>query len=278
VVRGVVQDEEGMGRARREPWLGKPRGDMLPVHGPVLIPWPFRGLTDQRGPWDPAGDRHGLDPTQTWPLARWCVDPRPICFKIPGTRPGMVRVHAGLIAGPCRPLPAALGGAVRSGLTQGASSGEDNIGAFVQGRTSSAGARRNAPSLQRAPQGDGGDSGLRSLDERGPQLPHTDTVARSMLGPSIRPHDGGEMHGRTTRGVPTRLRSLGLEGVPRVTIRGPQALDRAGAHLQALGCAPGGVPGRYCLLGLPFLITRECEVQDPLWHGWRKVFPLKRHR
>src|SRR5215813_10154597 len=62
----------------REQLLGKPRGEILPVHVPVIIPCPFRGLKDQRGPWDPSCDRHGMDNNQTWPLARGFVDPRPI--------------------------------------------------------------------------------------------------------------------------------------------------------------------------------------------------------
>jgi hypothetical protein len=111
----------------REQWSGKPRGDMLPVHVPVIIPCPFRGLKDQRGPWDPSCDRPG---------------------------------------------------AVRSLLTPVASSGEDNIGAFLQGRTAFPGARRKAPALQRAPQGDGGASGLMSLEERRPQLPVIFPISR----------------------------------------------------------------------------------------------------
>src|SRR6266516_1079384 len=133
---------------------------MLPVHVPVIIPWPCRGLKDQRGPWDPSCDRHGMDKNPTWPLARGCVDPRPIFGKIPGKRPGMVLGHEGLIEVHFRPLQAASGVAVRSFLTQVASSGEDNIVAFFQGRTSFSGALRQAPSLQRAPQGYGGISAL----------------------------------------------------------------------------------------------------------------------
>ena len=189
----------------------------------------------------------------------------------------MVLVHEGLIEVHFRPLQAAIGVAVRSVLTQVASSGEDNIVAFLQGRTSFSGALRQAPSLQRAPQGDGGDIGLMSLDEILPQLPHTDTLARSMLGPYLRTNDGVEMHGSTTRGFPTRLRSLGLAGVPLVPIRGQKALDRDCSTIQARGCAPCGVPGRDFLRGLPFLIQMAFEVHDQRFHGWRKVVPLKRH-
>ena len=114
------------------------------------------------------------------------------------------------------------------------------------------------------------------LDERRPQLPHPDPLARSMLRPSILTNDGVKMHGSTPRGLPTRFRSLGLEGVPRVTRRGHNALDRDCPNIQALGCAPWGMPGRDCLLMRPLLIKRAFEVHDPWFHGGRKVFPLKR--
>src|SRR2546426_4403528 len=68
-----------------------------------------------------------MDKNQPWPLARWCVDSWPIFFKIPGKLTCMVLVHAGLSEGHFRPLQAAIGGAVRSFLPQGASSCEDNI-------------------------------------------------------------------------------------------------------------------------------------------------------
>src|SRR6266567_6028260 len=189
----------------------------------------------------------------------------------------MVLVHEGLIEVHFRPLQAAIGVAVRSFLTQVASSCEDNIVAFFQGRTSFPGAIRKAPSLQRAPQGYGRDIGLMSLDEILPQLPHTDTLARSILGPDILTDDGLEIHGSTTRGFPTRFRSLGLESVPMVTRLGHNALDRDFPNIQALGCAQCGIPGRYFLRVLPLLIKMEFEVHDQLFHGWSKVFPLKRH-
>jgi hypothetical protein len=259
----------------REHLLGTPRGAMLPVHVPVLIPCPLRGLKDHRGPWDPSCDRQGRDHHQPWPLARWCVDPRPLCCKLPWQRTGMVLVHAGLSEGHFRPLQAAIGGAVRSCLTQGASSCQDTILAFLQGRTPFPRAMRHAPSRQRPPQRPRRESDMRGLDEIRPQFPHTDTWARSMRGPSIRTHDGWEMHGSTTLEFPTRLRSWGLEGVPRVTRRGHTALAREVPHIQTLGWAPCGIPGRYCLRVLP-LINMECEVHDPLFPGWRKVFPLQR--
>jgi hypothetical protein len=90
VVRGLVQDAQGACGEMREQWLGKPRGEMLPVHLPVIISCPLRSLQDPLGLWDPACRRQGLDKHQTWPLARWSVDPRPIFFKIPGKRIGMV--------------------------------------------------------------------------------------------------------------------------------------------------------------------------------------------
>jgi hypothetical protein len=188
-----------------------------------------------------------------------------------------VLVHERLIEVHCRPLPAAIGGAVRSFLPPVASSCEDNLVAFFQGRTSFPGAIRKAPSLQRAPQGHGRDIGLMGLDEILPQLPHTATVARSMLGPYILPNDGLEMHGSPTRGVPPWCRSLGLQGVPLVPIRGHTSLDRDFPNIQALGCAQWGMPGRYFLLVLPLLIKMAFEVHDQLFHGWSKVFPLKRH-
>ena len=276
VVRGSGHDDEGRGRERREPGLGTPRGAMRPVPVPVLLPCPCRGLKDQRGPWAPSCDRHGMDHPPPWPLASGGGDPRPLFCKIPGTRPCMVLLHAGRSAGHCRPLQAAIGGAGGSLLTQGASSCEDNRVAFFQGRTALPGARRKAPSRQRAPQGHGRARGLMGLDERRPQLPHTDPLARSMRGPSIRTNDGLAMHGSTTRGLPTRVRSWGRAGVPLVTRRGQQALDRDCPHLQALGCAPWGSPGRYFLRVLPLLLTMEGAVHAQLFHGWSKVFPLKR--
>src|SRR5207245_4076722 len=65
-------------------------------------------------------------------------------------------------------------------------------------------------------------------------------------------------------------------GVPLVTRRGQQALDRDCPHLQALGCAPWGMPGRDFLRVLPLLLTMEGAVHAQLFHGWSKVFPLKR--
>src|SRR5882672_11481334 len=138
----------------------------------------------------------------------------------------MVLVHEGLIEGNFRPLQAAIRVAVRSFLTQVASSCEDNILSFFQGRTSFPGALRKAPSLQRPPQRHGRESGIMGLDEILPPLTHTDTLARSILGPYIRTNDGLEIHSSTTRGLPTRFHSLGLEGVPRATILGHHALDR----------------------------------------------------
>ena len=115
------------------------------------------------------------------------------------------------------------------------------------------------------------------LDERRPQLPHPDPLARSMLRPSILTNDGVKMHGSPTRGCPTRVHRWGLAGGPRVTSRGHKALDRDVPNIQALGCAPWGIPGRDFLRMLPLLIKMECEVHDQWLHGWRKVFPLKRH-
>jgi len=74
-----------------------------------------------------------MDNNQTWPLARWFVDPRPIFFKIPGKLTGMVLIHEGLIEVHLWPLQAAIGGAVGSFLTQVASACEDNILSFFQG-------------------------------------------------------------------------------------------------------------------------------------------------
>ena len=118
---------------------------------------------------------------------------------------------------------------------------------------------------------------MMGLAEILPQFPHTDTVARSLLGPYILTNDGLEMHGSTILGFPTRLRSLGLEGGPMVMILGHNALDRHFPNIQALGCAQGGIPGRYFLRVLPLRIKMEFEVHDQLFHGWSIVFPLKRH-
>jgi hypothetical protein len=126
----------------------------------------------------------------------------------------MVLVHEGLIEVNFRPLQAAIGVAVRSFLTQVASSCEDNIVAFFQGLTSFPGAIRKAPSLQRPPQGHGRDSGIMRLDEILPQFPHPDTLAREILGPYIRTNDGLEIHGSTTLGFPTRFRSLAARVCP----------------------------------------------------------------
>jgi hypothetical protein len=138
----------------------------------------------------------------------------------------MVLVHEGRIEVNFRPLQAAIGVAVRSFLTQGASSCKDNRIAFSQGRTSFPGAIRQASSLQRPPQRHGRDIDMMGRDERLPKFPHTDTLARSILGPDILTNDGLEIHGSTTLGFPTRCRSLGLEGVSMVTILGHNALDR----------------------------------------------------
>src|SRR5712691_2513653 len=189
----------------------------------------------------------------------------------------MVLVHKGLIEGHLWPLQAAIGIAVGSFLTQVASSCKDNILAFFQSRTSLPGARRKAPALQRPPQGHGWDSGMMGLDEILPEFPHTDTLAREILGAYIRTNDGLEIHGSTIFRFPTRLRSLGLAGVPMVTILGPNALDRAFPNIQALGSAQCGIPGRYSLMVLSLLIKMELEVHDQLFHGRSKVFPLKRH-
>src|SRR5216683_6966384 len=138
----------------------------------------------------------------------------------------MVLVHEGLIEVHLWPLQAAIGVAVGSFLTQVASSCEDNIIAFFQSRTSLPGAIRKAPSLQRPPQRHGRDSGIMGLEEIMPEFPHTDTLASSILGPYIRTNDGLEIHGSTIIRFPARCRSLDLEGVPMVTILGPNALDR----------------------------------------------------
>jgi hypothetical protein len=165
----------------------------------------------------------------------------------------MVLVHAGLSEGHCWPLQAAIGGAVGSFLTQGVSACEANISAVLQGRTSFPSAIRLAPSRQRPPQRHGREIGLRGLAEIRPKLPHTNTLARSILRPDLRTNDGVKMHGSTPRGLPTRFRSLGLEGVPKVTRRGHNALDRDCPNIQALGCAPWGMPGRDCLLMRPLI-------------------------
>jgi hypothetical protein len=188
----------------------------------------------------------------------------------------MVLLHEGRSEGHLWPLQAAIGGAVGSVLTQGASAGEDHIRACLQGCTSLPGARRPAPALQCPPQGDGRDSGMLGLKERGPPWLPTDTLARSMLGASIRTQDGWEMHGRTLLRCPARWRRWGRHGVPRLTRRGQHALDRDCPTIQALGCAPGGLAGRYGLMVLPLLIQMACEVEDPWLHGWRKIFPLTR--
>ena len=127
VGRGMVQEAAGVGGAMREPWRGKPRRAMLPVHVPVIIPGPVRGLQAPCGPWEPSCDRHGLDNAQPWPLARWLVAPWPLVFQRPGKRPCMVLVPAGLREVYCRPWPAALGGAMRSWLTPVASPCQDHI-------------------------------------------------------------------------------------------------------------------------------------------------------
>src|SRR5215475_10754396 len=118
---------------------------------------------------------------------------------------------------------------------------------------------------------------MMGLDEILPQLPHTDTLARSILGPYILTNDGLEIHGRTILGFPTRFRRWGLAGVPMVTILGHNSLDRDFPNIQALSGAQCRIPGRYFLRVLPLLIKMEFEVNDQLFHGWSKVFPLKRH-
>ena len=59
VVRGIGQDEKAACGDRREPWLGTPRGDMLPGHWPVSISCPFRSIPDHRGPWPDGVWPHG---------------------------------------------------------------------------------------------------------------------------------------------------------------------------------------------------------------------------
>src|SRR6267143_1029241 len=189
----------------------------------------------------------------------------------------MVLVHEGLIEVNLWPLQAAIGVAVGSFLTQVASSCEDNILSFFQSRTSLPGAIRKAPSLQPPPQRHGRDIGIMGLDEILPEFPHTDTLARSILGPYILTNDGLEIHGSTIIRFPARFRSLDLESVPMLTILGHNALDRAFPNIQALGCAQCGIPGRYCLIVLPLLIKMEFEVNDQLFHCGSKIFPLKRH-
>src|SRR5262245_34143175 len=65
--------------------------------------------------------------------------------------------------------------------------------------------------------------------------------------------------------------------MPMMTILGHNSLDRAFPNIQALSCAQCGIPGRYCLRVLLLLIKMAFEVNDPLFHGWSKVLPLKRH-
>src|SRR5262245_11172033 len=188
----------------------------------------------------------------------------------------MVLVHEGLIEVNFRPLQAAIGGAIRSFLTQVASSCEDNIISFFQGRTAFPGARRKTPSLQCPPQRHGRDIGIMGLDEILPKFPHTDPLACSILGPYIRTNDGLEIHGRTILGFPTRFRSLGLEGVPMVTILRHNSLDRDFANIEAPGCAQCGLPGRYFLIVLPLLSEMSFEVHDQFFYCWSKILPLKR--
>ena len=116
---------------------------------------------------------------------------------------------------------------------------------------------------------------MMGVDEILPQFPHTDTLARSILGAYILTNDGLEIHGSTIRRFPARFRSLGLDGVPMLTIFGHNSLDRDFPNIQALGCAQCGIPGRYCLMVLPLLIKMEFEVHDQLFHCWSKIFPLK---
>src|SRR4029453_12260583 len=124
---------------------------------------------------------------------------------------------------------------------------------FFQGRTSFHGARRKAPPQQAPPQRRGRDIGIMGLEEILPKFPHTDTLARSMLGPYIFTNDGLEMHGSTILGLPTRFRRWGLERVPMVTIRGHNALDRDCPNIQALGWAQCGMPGLSFLSVFPLL-------------------------
>jgi hypothetical protein len=114
------------------------------------------------------------------------------------------------------------------------------------------------------------------LKEILPQFLHTDTLARSILGAYLLTNDGLEIHGRTILRLPALFRRLGRNGVPMVTILGHNSLDRDFPNIQALGCAQCGMSGRYCLMVLPLLIKMECEVDDQWFHGWRKIFPLKR--
>ena len=118
---------------------------------------------------------------------------------------------------------------------------------------------------------------MMGLNEILPQLLHTDTLASSMLGADILTNDGLEIHGRTILRFPARFRTLGRHGVPMLTILSHNSLDRDFPNIQALGCAQRGIPGRYGLMVLPLLIKMEFEVNDQLFHGWRKIFPLKRH-
>src|SRR4029450_7354223 len=189
----------------------------------------------------------------------------------------MVLVHEGLIEVNLWPLQAAIGGAVGSFLPQVAPSCEDHIRAFLQGCTALPGAIRKAPALQRPPQSHGRDNGSMSLNERRPQFLHTDPLASSILGAYILTNDGLEIHGSTILRLPARFRSWGRNGVPMLTILGHNSLDRDFPNIQALGCASCGIPGRYCLIGLPLLIKMEFEVNDQLFHGWSKIFLLKRH-
>ena len=112
---------------------------------------------------------------------------------------------------------------------------------------------------------------MMGLDEILPQFSHTDTLARSILGPYILTNDGLEIHGSTILGFPTRFRRWGLERVPMVTILGHNSFDRDFPNIQALGCAQCGIPGRYFLRVLPLLIKMEFEVNDQLFHCWSKV-------
>ena len=115
------------------------------------------------------------------------------------------------------------------------------------------------------------------LDEILPQFTHTDTLARSILGPYLLTNDGLEIHGSTIIRFPARFRSLDLESVPMLTILGHNSLDRDFANIKALGWAQCGISGRYFLMVLPLLIKMEFEVHDQLFHCWSKIFPLKRH-
>jgi len=60
----------------------------------------------------------------------------------------------------------------------------------------------------------GGIAALMGLDKILPEFPHTDTVASEILGTYILTNDGLEIHCSTIFRFPTRLRSLGLAGVP----------------------------------------------------------------